>query len=224
MTPSSNQLFDFGTPSTTPTGTEASPTDDPPTPDTDETPTLQTAGRHRRISNRKILAVGVGALVVVATLGFAYTQNAFGSPPPTATQPPAAATNPPFLGSTQGCDASFWASTDHFPAWEEYAPDQSVGSLFGHAGTYADMSLVDVLGTQASGEDARRILLREAVAATLNAANDALAYPYARYDTGVNGLPPIVPTTNRLLTSGTDAEILEFTGGLSGMNDLGCPF
>ena len=127
------------------------------------------------------------------------------------------------MGSTQGCDSTFWARPDHFPAWEEYDPGQRVGSVIGHAGTYSDMSLSDTLGNQTSGEAARRALLREAVAAALNAANDSLAFPYARYDVGVGGRPAIVPTTNRLLTSGTDADILQFTSDLAQANHLGCP-
>ena len=207
---------------------------DPPA-ETPEAPPESTLD-HSRPSTVKLLAVGVVALLVVGTLGFASTQNAFGvppatvAPPPVATQPaagatapPQPATNPPFMGSTQGCDAAFWATPDHFPDWEEYTPDQPVGSIFGHAGTYATISLADALGNQTSGEDARRTLLREAVAAALNAANDSLAFPYTRYDTGVDGRPPLVPTTNRLLTSGTDAEIVQFTNDLSQANALGCP-
>ena len=74
---------------------------------------------------------------------------------------------------------------DHFSAWEEYQPDQRVGSLYGHAGNYADMSFAEALGNQTSGEDVRLTLLREAVTAALNAANDSVAFPFARYDDGV---------------------------------------
>jgi len=112
---------------------------------------------------------------------------------------------------------------DHFSVWEEYQPDQRVGSLYGHAGNYADMSFAEALGNQTSGEDVRLTLLREAVTAALNAANDSLAFPYARYDNGVDGRPPLVPTTNRLFTSGADAEIVQFTNDLSQANALGCP-
>lgn len=216
------------TPATTATSTAASTTrDDPdaetaePQPQTEraDQSTLDTA----RSSNLKIVAVGVGALLVLGALGLASTQNGFGAPPPTATQPPPAATNAPYVGTTQGCDSSFWAMPDHFSSWEEYVPDQRVGSLFGHAENYAEMSLADALGNQTSGEDSRRTLLREAVTAALNAANDSLAFPYARYEDGVDGRPPIVPTTNRLLTSGTNAEIVEFINDLSLANHLECP-
>ena len=191
-------------------------------------PTEPSADSSRRF-NRKIVAIAVGAALVLGTLGLATAQNSTGAPTPTPRPSAAAAaspntgTNPPYMGSTQGCDSTFWARPDHFPAWEEYDPGQRVGSVFGHAGTYSDMSLSDTLGNQTSGEAARRALLREAVAAALNAANDSLAFPYARYDVGVGGRPAIVPTTNRFLTSGTDADILQFTSALSLANHLGCP-
>ncbi len=182
--------------------------------------------------NRRLIVGGVAALLVLGTLGWASTQDQSGIPTPTtaahpssgATVHPSAATNPPFVGSTQGCDSSFWAAPAHFPAWEEYAPDQPVGSLFGHAGTYATMTLVQAMASPTAGEDARRTLLREAVTAALNAANDSLAFPFARYDAGVAGRLPIVPTTNRLLTAGIAADIVGFANDLSQANHLSCPF
>ena len=223
------------TPATSATASEASPTEDastaqPAETQPDATPVTQLPAESSHRSNRKIVAVGVAALLVLGALGVASTQIAFGVPTPTATQPPSAATrlpggtNPPFLGSTQGCDASFWVMPDHYSAWQEYVPGQRVGSLFGHAAAYADMTLAEALGNPTSGESTQRALLREAVTAVLNAANDSLAFPYSRYDTGVDGRPPIVPTANRLFTTGIDADIVGFTSDLSAANHLGCPF
>ena len=172
--------------------------------------------------NRRLMAVVVGGLLLLATVGVASSQNLFGGSP-AATPAPRAGSNPPYMGSTQGCAATFWANSEHYAAWEEYTPDQLVGTVFGHAGTYASMSFANALAGQTSGEDARRTLLRQAVAAALNAANDSLAFPYARYDTGVDGRPPLVPTTNRLFATGSDQEIAQFTSELAQANSLGCP-
>jgi hypothetical protein len=189
--------------------------DVPPSAVADEPP-----GTVRR-SNVKIVAVVAAALLVLGALGLAFTQNAFGGPVTSAH--PSLPVVQPYLGSTQGCDASYWASPEHFQAWEEYQPDQLVGSLFGHARNFADMSLAEALANPLSGEDVRRALIRQAVTAALNAANDALAFPYARYNDGVDKRPPLVATTNRLLTSGADADIAKFTADLSQANQLGCP-
>ncbi len=209
-------------PSKAPPALEApTPLEAPASFETPPRPMARPASKARprpcRARSRKFAVLASAALVAVVVLGLA----AYGYATSTAQQP--VSTNRPYIGSTQGCDWAYWASTNHFSAWQEYQPDQIVGSLFSHASTYADLTLADALGNQVNGEDVRRTLIREGVTAALNAAHDSLAYPFARYADGADGRPPLVPTINRLLTSGTDAEIVQFTADLSTADHLGCP-
>ena len=128
----------------------------------------------------------------------------------------------PRLGTTEGCSSSFWARPESFPRWEEYDPDDLVVKLFPDADEYAQMTLLDALHLTPDS-DVRLILLRETTAAVLNAASESLEYPYSRYETGVAGRRPIVPTVADLLESGTDRQMAEFAKDLAVANALGCP-
>jgi hypothetical protein len=173
----------------------------------------------RSLTPLQLGAVGAAAVIVLALVAGALASR--GNAHNAVAASPSSGNGAPFLGATEGCNSTFWAS--HASAWEEYEPSQPISSIFSHAGSYASMTLIDALGGSASGEDARRALLREGGTAALNAANDSLGYPYARYSAGVGGRAPLIPTTNRLMTSGSDSEVAAFAAELAAANDLACP-
>jgi hypothetical protein len=134
--------------------------------------------------------------LVVAACGVSVTGPALS----TSTVTPVASAH---VGTTEGCAADEWRQPQFFDSWEEYQPGDLVGSVFPSAGPYFDMTLAQALEPSAAiGPDRGAALVREAVAAPLNAAHEDLEYPYRRYEEGIDGRPPIVPTVDRLLASG----------------------
>jgi hypothetical protein len=85
------------------------------------------------------------------------------------------------------------------------------------------MTLAQALDLPADDSDVRGALVREAIAAILNAAHESLEYPYSRFQIGIDGRPPIVPTVAELLRNGSSADIVKFTRLLAHANSLGCP-
>lgn len=159
--------------------------------------------------HRLIIAV---ALVVAACSG--------GSGPTTTPSPTPAGT--PHLGSTEGCPPAFWAQATNFPQWEEHRPDEMVGVFFSYPEDYAQLTLADaLLPTHEDG--GQGTLIRQAIAAILNAAHDSLEYPYSRFDVGIDNRRPIVPTVAELLRTGTPDELAGFAAELAAANELGCP-
>jgi hypothetical protein len=124
----------------------------------------------------------------------------------------------------EGCTPGYWKN--HMDNWEEYSPGTVVGDVFEFSGTdaaiaaYADTTFAQALRLQGgSGLDgATRILLRAAVAATLNAAHEGLGYPLRR-----GGTDGIFAMVNEALASGDRATILELARYLDSLNNLGCP-
>jgi hypothetical protein len=142
---------------------------------------------------------------------------------PTSTiRPDATSSARPYLGTTEGCKPSFWAMRGSFHLWEEYRPSDIVGRFFPDPDDYAQLTLADALRS-APGQDARRRLIRQAIAAMLNAAHESLDYPYSRYEVGIDGRPAIVPTVAELLRTGTTDDIAGFARDLAAANELGCP-
>jgi hypothetical protein len=105
-------------------------------------------------------------------------------------------------------------------------PGTVVGTVFHFTGTraavaaYADATFGEALRLRGgSGLDgATQILLRAAVAATLNAAHEGLGYPLRRR--GEDGSFAMV---NEALASGDREAILELARYLDSLNNLGCP-
>lgn len=141
---------------------------------------------------------------------------------PAGASPEASSTARPHLGTTEGCLPAFWADPNNFDQWEEYRPDDVVGKFLPESTDYAQLPLADALILR-PGDDIRRTLIHQAVAAILNGAHESLEYPYSRYEVGSEGRPPIVPTVADLLKTGTDSEMADFTRKLADANDLGCP-
>ena len=128
----------------------------------------------------------------------------------------------PHLGATEGCLPSFWAQPENLQLWEEHGADAAVGVFFPEPEQYASMTLSDALRATPKG-DVRLKLIKQAVAAILNAAHDSIDFPYSRYENGVDGRPPIVPTVADLLRSGTEQQMAEFADDLASANALECP-
>ena len=110
--------------------------------------------------------------------------------------------------------------------WEEYRPGTVVGNVFDFSSSpaavaaYADTTFGQALRLQGgSGLDgATQILLRAAVAATLNAAHEGLGYPLRR-----GGDDGIFAMVNEALASGDRQAMLELARYLNSLNNLGCP-
>lgn len=132
-------------------------------------------------------------------------------------------------GTTEGCTPGFWKT--HTEAWQEYSPDQTIGSVFaGAPEPYASMTLLEGLRLKGgSGLDgAREILLRAAIASLLNAAYDSpdgehLQFPWRRDTTGANGEPPLIPTVDAALAGDSRGTMLDLAAWLDAANNLGCP-
>jgi hypothetical protein len=126
------------------------------------------------------------------------------------------------IGDDEGCTPGFWKNNTG--AWEEYSPSQTVGSVFeipAAFGELADDTLLQALnyGGGSSDIDKARILLRQAVAAVLNAAHEGIGYPYRR-----DAAPlMIIPSVNAALAGGNTTTMENLKNTLARANELGCP-
>jgi len=130
-------------------------------------------------------------------------------------------------GNTEGCTPGFWKN--HTEVWQEYSPTQTIGSVYsGAPAAYANLTLLEGLSLQGGSgvSGAQQTLLRAAIASLLNASyddGDHLQFPWRRNDPGFNGEPPLIPTVNAALTSGSRSTILALAAQLDTANNLGCP-
>jgi hypothetical protein len=121
---------------------------------------------------------------------------------------------------TQGCSHGYWKNhTDSWPP-TGYSPSQKVSTVFSQAAIYPALGnstllqALDFLG----GSDlqgAAEILLKQAVAAVLNAAHPGLAYPRT--------VGQVVADVNNALASGNRDTMLVLAAALDADNNLGCP-
>jgi hypothetical protein len=124
----------------------------------------------------------------------------------------------------EGCTPGYWKN--HMSNWEEYSPSTVVGGVFDFSASssavaaYADTTFAEALRLKGgSGLDgATQILLRAAVAATLNAAHEGLGYPLRR-----EGADGIFAMVDEALASGDRQTMLELASYLDSLNNLGCP-
>ncbi len=126
-------------------------------------------------------------------------------------------TTPP---KQEGCTPGFWKQPQHLDAWVTYDPDQTLGSVFTLTGDFAglaDVTLLEALSFEGgpTTADAAEILLRQAVAALLNAASPDVDYPLTEAE--------IIAAVNAALASGDRATILALAEELDALNNLGCP-
>ena len=123
---------------------------------------------------------------------------------------------PPPVGD-EGCSHGYWKT--HESAWVStgYSPTQTVGSVFSGAGSLDSSSLREALkfGGGSSITGAKQILLRQAVAALLNAAHPGVAYPRTT--------DQVIASVDSALASDDRTTILELASALDADNNLGCP-
>jgi hypothetical protein len=134
-------------------------------------------------SNRRAIlaavAAVVGSLVLVVPAAAAFgasgsvgtniISSGGSSVPPPSSPPPSG-------GSSCGFTLGFWKN--HTDVWVGYAPSAKVGDVFSNASPYASTSLLNALKFQGGDgiDGGKRILLKQAVAALLNA-SAGINYP-----------------------------------------------
>jgi hypothetical protein len=122
----------------------------------------------------------------------------------------------------EGCTPGYFKN--HPGVWEEYKPTDTLASVFPDAdlGQYGQTTLLQALsfGGGSDLDGAKRILLRAAVAAVLNAADDDLGYPLQRFS-GTGG--GIINRVEAAINSDDRATILKLASTLDKANNLGCP-
>ena len=122
----------------------------------------------------------------------------------------------------EGCTPGYWKN--HLSSWQEYNPaTATVGGAFQLGSATipqkGDKLTAALAYNGGSGIDgARRILLRAATAALLNAAHDGLGYPLTRF-----APDNLVARVRNLLLTGTREQMLSFASELDRLNNLGCP-
>ena len=121
--------------------------------------------------------------------------------------------NPP---GNEGCTPGYWKN--HTSAWDVYSPMQTVGSVFsGASASLADDTLLQALSYQGGAGllGAEQILLRAAVAALLNSADDVVDYPLLTSQ--------VINRVSAALASDNRGRILTLATNLDNQNNLGCP-
>lgn len=116
----------------------------------------------------------------------------------------------------QGCSHGYWKN--HTQSWEGYEFTDTVGSVFSNAGSLGDMTLLAAMQFTGPGdtlEDAKRILLQQAVASLLNADHSGVNFPMDEAD--------LISAVNAMLLSTDRDAILALKDELDTNNNLGCP-
>jgi hypothetical protein len=126
-------------------------------------------------------------------------------------------TTPP---GEEGCTPGFWMQPQHLDAWVTYTPGQTLGSVFTLTGDFAGLAgvtLLEALSFEGGPTitDAAEVLLRQAVAALLNAASPDVDYPLTEAE--------IIAQVNAALASGDRETILALAEQLDTFNNLFCP-
>ena len=128
----------------------------------------------------------------------------------------------------EGCTPGYWKN--HPESWQEVRPtspltfDHASASIPPFAPSSSDLdgngttdTFMDALRFKGGSGlvGAERILLRAAVAAWLNAANEGVGYPLRRND--------FVEEVNAAIASGDRQTMLDLAAELDRLNNLGCP-
>jgi hypothetical protein len=128
---------------------------------------------------------------------------------PTTTVPPA----------QEGCTPGFWKQPQHLDAWMVYTPGQTLESVFDVPDAFGldSVTLLAALSLEGGSTtaDAAEVLLRQAVAALLNAASPEVDYPLTETE--------IIAAVNAALASGDRGTILALAEQLDTFNNLFCP-
>jgi hypothetical protein len=124
-------------------------------------------------------------------------------------------------GGGEGCTLGYWKN--HLSMWPPtgYTAEQPVHSVFAEASAYPDLagkSLLHALrfGGGPGAKGAAMILLKQAVAALLNASHPDVSYARAACD--------VIDDVNAALASGDRAAMIDLAEALDADNQSGCPF
>jgi hypothetical protein len=125
-------------------------------------------------------------------------------------------TTPP---GEEGCTPGFWKQPQHLDEWVGFSPSQTLESVFDVPDAFGldDVTLLAALDFEGGSTtaDAAEVLLRQAVAAILNAASPDVDYPLT--------VAEIIAQVNAALASGDRATILALAEELDTFNNLFCP-
>jgi Prealbumin-like fold domain len=117
----------------------------------------------------------------------------------------------------EGCSHGYWMN--HQAAWSPtgYASSQTVGSVFSGSEPLASSTLLDALKFKGGSTvtEAKQILLRQAVAALLNAQHPGVSYPRTTAQ--------VIAAVNAALASNNRTTILDLASALDADNNLDCP-
>jgi len=117
----------------------------------------------------------------------------------------------------EGCSQGFWRH--HTDVWQGYAPEDLVVDIFVDPNSYVDVTDTLLQALRYRGgrgpEGGARILLRQAVAAVLNAAHSGVTYPQTESD--------VIATVNGALAGGDRDTMLNLAKQLDDDNNLDCP-
>jgi hypothetical protein len=164
-----------------------------------------------------LLALAGSPAGSVAVAGDTSSSSSTSSSTSTSTSSTTSTTTPP---GEEGCTPGFWMQPQHLDAWVGFDPDQTLGSVFTLTGDFAGLAgvtLLEALSFEGGPEltDAAEVLLRQAVAALLNAASPEVDYPLT--------VGEIVDAVNDALASGDRETILALAEELDALNNLFCP-
>ncbi len=117
---------------------------------------------------------------------------------------------------TEGCTLGYWKVWQHHDSWPaSLLPGQNLQSVFG-PDAYADTLLVALDYKGGPGIDGgKRLLLKQAVAALLNATSPSVAYPQSQAE--------VIAEVRFALASGDRGLMLALASTLDAYNNLGCP-
>jgi hypothetical protein len=164
-----------------------------------------------------LLALAGSPAGSVAVAGDTSSSSSTSSSTSTSTSSTTSTTTPP---GEEGCTPGFWKQPQHLDAWVTYSPDQTLGSVFTLTGDFAglaDVTLLAALDFEGgpTTADAAEVLLRQAVAALLNAASPDVDYPLTEAE--------IITAVNAALATGDRETILALAEELDTFNNLFCP-
>ena len=126
------------------------------------------------------------------------------------------------IGDDEGCTPGFWKNNTG--AWQEYSPSDKIGDVFTVPSFFnqlADDTLLEALSYDGGPfpVDMAELLLKQAVAAILNASSEDVGYPFRRFDAPLG----IIPSVNSALASGDRDTMGDLKDVLDEANNLGCP-
>jgi hypothetical protein len=177
-------------------------------------------GRRRRALLITFLTMAIlGGLLALAgspTSSIAVADETTTSSSSSSTSTSTSTTVPP---GEEGCTPGFWKQPQHLDAWVTYSPDQTLESVFDVPDAFGldNVTLLAALDFEGgpTTADAAEVLLRQAVAALLNAASPDVDYPLTEAE--------IIAQVNAALATGDRDTILALAEELDTFNNLFCP-